>query len=269
MVDLATKIIFLGTDIDSIDMCLRLPGAKLLQVWQELAFFKTCERASKQQLQSLAGKLSFYTSVIYCGTVYSRRIIDTINRLKADNHKIKLIGGINADIVLWEAFMAVFNGKSLFVDKHPVISIFTASGKHAAGVFSFFFFFFFFSFFDDDWFYSNWEHTNSKEILAIYLEVCRWSSYWQNRRIYIQSNNMTTKTTIHRVTSGNPFLMACLRHLFWLSEGTVKCIRPCIQSVTFSASLNVAMQQTTCSDLSIEILFFTYPIPGMFYYLGL
>ena len=135
--------------------------------------------------------------------------------------------------------------------------------------FLFFFFFFFFSFFDDDWFYSNWEHTNSKEILAIYLEVCRWSSYWQNRRIYIQSNNMTTKTTIHRVTSGNPFLMACLRHLFWLSEGTVKCIRPCIQSVTFSASLNVAMQQTTCSDLSIEILFFTYPIPGMFYYLGL
>ena len=75
-------------------------------------------------------------------------------------------------------------------------------------------------------FYCNWEldwpldsylHINSKEILAVYLAVCRWAPAWRNKRIYIQSDNMTTVATINRGTSRNTFIMGCLRILFWLS----------------------------------------------------
>ena len=62
-------------------MCLRIPGAKLSQARQELSQFAARKRASKKQLQSLAVKLNFCTSVIYCGRVYSRPIIDALNRL--------------------------------------------------------------------------------------------------------------------------------------------------------------------------------------------
>ena len=34
--------------------------------------------------------------------MYSRRIIDTINLLKAGNHKVMLIGDIRADIAWWQ-----------------------------------------------------------------------------------------------------------------------------------------------------------------------
>ena len=39
-------------------------------------------------------KLNFCTSVIYGGRVYSRLIIDELNRLKVDNHKVILCGSI-------------------------------------------------------------------------------------------------------------------------------------------------------------------------------
>ena len=81
-------------DIDSVDMCLRLPGDKLFQVRQELSQFAARKHASKKQLQSLAGKLNFWAGVIYSGRVYLRRIINELNRLKADNHKAILCGSI-------------------------------------------------------------------------------------------------------------------------------------------------------------------------------
>ena len=60
--DPCTKIIFLGIEIDSLNMCLRLPDDKLYQIRKGLSLFLTRKRASKKQLQSLAGKLNFCAS---------------------------------------------------------------------------------------------------------------------------------------------------------------------------------------------------------------
>ena len=81
VVDPCTKLTFLGIEIDSVEMCLRLPHDKLVKVREELALFQKRKRASKKQLQSLAGKLNFCASVVYGGRVYSRRIINTINSM--------------------------------------------------------------------------------------------------------------------------------------------------------------------------------------------
>lgn len=215
VVDPCTRLTFLGIEIDSIEMCLCLPDAKLHQVRQELARFQGRKRASKKQLQSLAGKLNFCASVVYGGRVYSRRIIDTINMLKASDHKIKLSGGIRADITWWQNFMASFNGRSMLLDQQPITSVFTDSCNIACG-----------GSFEGDWFYVNWDldwpfvanlHINSKEILAVFLAVCRWAPCWRNKRICIQSDNRFTVASINRGTSSNPFIMWCLRILFWLS----------------------------------------------------
>ena len=103
----------------------------------------------------------------------------------------------------------------MLLDHQPIQSVSTDSCSLAAG-----------GFFDGDWFYLNWDldwpflselHINSKEILAVYLAVLRWASVWHNKRIYIQSDNIVTVSTINQGTSRSPFLMSCLRHLFWLS----------------------------------------------------
>ena len=138
VVDPSTRIIFLGIEIDSIAMCLRLPEDKLTQVRQELFTFLNRKRASKKQLQSLAGKLNFCASVVYGGRVFSRRIIDTINLLKEGRHKIKLSTSIKSDILWWHNFMASFygrsmllekqiEGRSMLLEKQPITSVFTDS----------------------------------------------------------------------------------------------------------------------------------------------
>ena len=171
VVDPTTKITFLGIEIDSFEMCLHLPEEKLKQIREELYLFQMRKRATKKQLQSLAGKLSFCSSVVYGGRLYSRRIFDTINLLRAGNHKVKLTGSICMEITWWTTFLAGFNGKSLLLDHQPIQSVFTDSCSLAAG-----------GFFDGDWFYLNWDldcpfvselHINSKDILAVYLAVLR------------------------------------------------------------------------------------------------
>ena len=133
--------------------------------------------------------------------------------LKNNNHKVWLSGNIKADISWWQRFMETSNGKSMLLDHQPIMSVFIDSCELAAG-----------GIYNGDWFYLNWEldwplvaglHINSKEVLAVFLAVCHWAPCWRNKRIYIQSDNMTTVSAIRRCTSKNPFLMSRLRIMFW------------------------------------------------------
>lgn len=159
-------------------------------------------------------KLNFCASVIYDGRVFSHRIIDTINLLKESKHKIKFSNSIKADIVSWH-FMTSFNGRSMLLDKQPVTSVFTDSCNLGAG-----------AIYNDHWLYTNWQrdwaivtynHINPKKILAVFLAVFRWVPTSENKRIYIQTNNVTLEATINRCTSANPFIMSRLITLFRLS----------------------------------------------------
>ena len=68
VVDPTTSITFLGIEIDSSTMELRLPADKLSLLRLELDDFKVRKRASKKELQSLAGKLN-WASAWWCGKV--------------------------------------------------------------------------------------------------------------------------------------------------------------------------------------------------------
>ena len=237
--DPCTKIVFLGIEIDSLNMCLRLPDDKLYQICDELLLFQTRKRASKKQLQSLAGKLNFCAGVVFGGRVFLRRIIDSINLLKAENHKMKLTERIHADISWWQSFMSTFNGKSMLLDRQHIQSTFTDSCTQAGG-----------GIYQGDWFYINWGldwpfvshlHINSKEILAAFLAVRRWAPCWKNKRIFIHLDNVTTVSAINKGTSRNPFIMACLRQLFWLSA---------MYNFHISARFLLGISNTVADDIS-------------------
>ncbi|CAC5402088.1 unnamed protein product [Mytilus coruscus] len=68
--DPCQKLVFLGVEIDSTSLELRLPLTKLEQLRAELADFKQRKHVSKKQLQSLAGKLNWASSVVHGGRVY-------------------------------------------------------------------------------------------------------------------------------------------------------------------------------------------------------
>jgi hypothetical protein len=79
VVDPTTSITFLRIEIDSsIPQELRLPADKLSLLRLKLDDFKVRKRASKKELQSLAGKLNWASAVIQGRRVFLRRIIDCI-----------------------------------------------------------------------------------------------------------------------------------------------------------------------------------------------
>ena len=62
VIDPCHKIIFLGIELDSNNLCLTLPERKLNETLELLNWFKEKSRASKKQLQRLAGKLNWAES---------------------------------------------------------------------------------------------------------------------------------------------------------------------------------------------------------------
>ena len=173
------------------------------------------KRASKRQLQSLLGKLTWSSAVIRGGRVFLRRIINAIAVLKRPSHKTRLNDEIRADLHWWQNCMQTFNGKAFLLETTPYSAVYTDACNIGAG-----------AFWRDNWLYCYWEldcasaaemHINEKELLTVVLAAARWSELWQNQRIYVLSDNMVTVARVNRYTSCNPFIMMCLRYLFWLS----------------------------------------------------
>lgn len=89
VVDPTQRLTFLGIELDTVDMCSRLPQDKLIQIRDELVNFSTRQSATKRQLQSLAGKLNWAASAIYGGRVFLRRILDLINSLGGKTDRVR------------------------------------------------------------------------------------------------------------------------------------------------------------------------------------
>ena len=62
----------------------------LQQLQQQLQHFSARKRASKQQLQSLAGSLNWARQAIRGGRFFLRRILNTLQPLQQQQHKARL-----------------------------------------------------------------------------------------------------------------------------------------------------------------------------------
>ena len=215
VVDPTQKITFLGIELDSNHMCLRLPQDKLDIFREELQSFLSRKRATKRQLQSLAGRLSWAAGVVKGGRVFLRRIFNKISSLRHGCHRTILSADIRQDILWWSQFMQTFNGRAAIMDNRPIECVFTDACDEGAG-----------GSFGLDWFHFNWSqdwpeakqfHINEKEIVAVALAAYRWAPLWSNKRVIIHSDNVVTVASLNKGTSRNCTIMRCLRSLFWLS----------------------------------------------------
>ena len=215
VVDPTHCITFLGIELDSVSMSLSLPHSKLDSFKLELQEFLQRKRASKRQLQAIAGRLSWAAGVVKGGRVFLRFIFDQIGILKLASHKTVISPEMRKDLLWWSTFLETFNGRSAVLDQQPLFSVFTDACDDVAG-----------GSFGCDWFYFNWKqdlpeaatlHINEKEVLAVVLAAQRWAKFWVNKRIILHSDNMVTVASINKGTSRNKMIMRCIRRLFWLS----------------------------------------------------
>ena len=106
----STCVPFLGIVIDTVDCSLSLDNLKLHKISEKLLLFKDKKRASKRQLQQLAGLLNWACQAVRGGRYFLRRVLDVICKLKCGAHKAKLTKAFKLDIDWWLKFLHTFNG---------------------------------------------------------------------------------------------------------------------------------------------------------------
>ena len=214
VLDPSTKVVFLGINIDSINGSLELPEEKVSDLKCCLSKFIGRRRASKLQLQTLAGKLNWACQAVRGGRTFLRRILDDLTYLQRGNHKKQLSREFHKDIQWWLRFLSYFNGTVLFLNPAPLDLFVYASTKGSGACFGY------------DWFYTNWVcdwpeaaqlHINHKETLSVLIAARRWAPLWSNSVVAVYTDNITTRAAINKATSKNKMVMAAIRELFWLS----------------------------------------------------
>ena len=210
-----TKLPFLGIEIDTLNCTLSLGEGKVAALREKLVKFYSMKRASKRQLQSLAGSLNFACQAVRGGRYFLRRILDVMNKLKLQQHKAKLSEAFKRDIEWWLQYIDTFNGVAYFDHFEKRVSVLTDASKVGGGAFC-----------EGDWKYVNWKadmgqtynrlHINYKEVLAVTTAAETWAPRWANTAVTVLTDNTVTKAVINRGHCRSNIVMKHLRRLFWL-----------------------------------------------------
>ena len=136
--------------------------------------------ATKTELQSLIGKLSFATKCIPAGRFFLRRFIELASRCRQNFHKIRVTTDFKADIEWWMRFLPEWNGTCSFLQLDETsassMHLFTdAAGSTGCG-----------ALYEDSWFYFAWPEwmKNAQppiafyEMMPVYLACIVWGVNW-------------------------------------------------------------------------------------------
>ena len=128
----STTLTFLGIELDSTKMELRLPQAKLERLQCSLGSWLRRQSASKRQLQSIIGQLSDAAIVVRPGRTFLRSLIETMKVPKKPDHLVRLNKECQADLYWWHTFIQNWNGVALFPGR-PLCETVTADASGSWG----------------------------------------------------------------------------------------------------------------------------------------
>eukprot|EP00731_Ephydatia_muelleri_P022108 Em0014g699a len=146
-----TALTFLGIVLDTSAQQLRLPPDKLEELTGLTRSWLSRHKATKRELLSLIGKLSFAAKVVLAGRHFLRRLIDLSTTVRKLHHHISLNAEARADIRWWDSFLPSWNGVAMFLDPEwtaaDSLQLYTdASGSLGFG-----------AYFNGAWFRGDWQ----------------------------------------------------------------------------------------------------------------
>lgn len=126
-----TVLCFLGLELDSDAMVVRIPLAKVLEITEHIQTILSKEKVTLKAMQSLIGVLNFACRAIVPSRPFCRRLINSICGLTKPYHHLRIKKGMRQDLHMWLSFSQNFNGISVFHDRFWVsnedVQLFTDS----------------------------------------------------------------------------------------------------------------------------------------------
>lgn len=218
----STTLIFLGIELDTVNMEARLPEEKIVKIQNALHSAKRRKKMTLRELQSLIGLLNFACCVVVPGRAFLRRLIALTRGVSKPHFRIRMNSQARLDLNAWCEFIDNFNGKSMFINddwqnSHKLNLYTDAAGKFGYG-----------AVFGTKWFYGTWEdlslqqdyNITFKELFPIVIAVETWGQALANQSILFHSDNIAVVEIINKISSKDTSVMclvrrlvlACLRH---------------------------------------------------------
>ena len=169
-------ISFLGMELDSQKMEIRLPADKLERLRQLLTDWKGRKAGKKRELLSLIGYLQHASKAVRQGPSFLRRLIALSTAVRKLDNFVRLNVSARSDIQWWSLFAARWNGTSMlmcFDRANPQISVTSdASGIWGCGAYE-----------GDKWLQFEWpttmeaSHISVREMIPVVMAAALWGQY--------------------------------------------------------------------------------------------
>jgi hypothetical protein len=235
----STRVTFLGITLDSVTMRAYVNEDKIVKLHSLLDQLLLAKKASKHQLQCVAGYMSHLSKVIKGARTFTRRIFDRAATLRSPHHKCRLTYALKQDLFWWKSWASHFNGQCVIFGHacDPPVHIYCDASLHCgySAYLS-----------PQHWLCGTWSkdtqipsvikhstgylgqpgpdvpsdarsNINLLELYAILQTLRHWGPQLCNKRIFIHSDSTSAKAWLNTGVSHSPIAMAWLREIFWLS----------------------------------------------------
>ena len=210
----STCIIFLGIEIDTVAMELRLPQDKLQRLVSLIAEWRSRKSCRRQEIEYLIGHLSHACKVVRPGRRFLRGMIELLAVGKKCHHHVRLNTTFRADLEWWHAFLSQWNGVSMLQgpeENMPVTRIWSdASGSWGCA-----------AVWGDRWLQVNWEQCPTfrgasiaaKELL---LATMVWGKEWSGQVVECNCDNEAMVGVLQSGSAKDRHMAHFLRWLYFV-----------------------------------------------------
>ena len=228
----ATTVRFLGIEIDSVSLELRLPGDKLSRLIHILEQVGARRRVSRRELERLGGLLAHCSKVVRGGRTFCRRIYDAIGSVREPHFSVRLNTGFREDVAWWRGFAARFNGRARMLGKFAAhVATYSDASDFGYGALH-----------GGDWIAGAFRktsddqlgrsfpghhlppdrrcetaHINVREMWAAFAAALRWGGGWRDCAVTMVTDSTTVMSALNTGRSGSSEIMYFLRRLFWVA----------------------------------------------------
>lgn len=220
-----TLLTFLGLDIDTVAMTIRIPEEKLVKLKNMLTPLLSMKKVTLRDLESVVGLMSFCARAITSSRAFLRRFYDliaTVNN-KKPYHFARLNSEVKEDVKVWLNFLEHFNGSTYISDQtwltNETLELFTdSSGNHQLGAGAYF---------APHWVQYKWPNSwvntpilrdmTVLELIPVVLALLIWGSELQNKKLIFRIDNSALVATLNKRTSKSKSVMKLVRPLVFLT----------------------------------------------------
>lgn len=216
-----TRMPFLGVLFDTLSCTLEITPERLAEIKTLIAKWENKRQATRNELESLIGKLSFVAACVRPGRVFLARIINALSGWPET--PLEIPQEIRRDLWWWGEFISTYNGVSMMPWHEwcrPDAELTTDAclqgggatfrGEHFACKFP-------------DWILQSEPNINFLEFLVLIVAVKIWKSKLKGLRVVVHCDNLVTVFVVNTGRAKSRDLQRACRELaFQAATGEVE-----------------------------------------------